>query len=628
MALKNMIKVGDKVTFGRSGEKKQSGKVVKLNQKTARIKVARCGEFLVSYNLIQKRTKRSVSSSPQAKKLARTRPMATGKKKATGKPICAVPVKGPRAKKNPPTTKAQWAKAIRVITPAWAKKQTTANLDDLGAALTNFVNESSADIDDALYERIVKKLDIIRAVLDDRFDLGTTGGSKPKLNPPRKRKPGARHAQETRKRRAEILGIDTSLPGWQKEYALLARKHIIRRRHRETTPAPARKGGYYGIGADYGIGVDEGLEGAAGITASPKKQNPAAAFTKKGERLYKAIKSGYGRDPRAKEIAARTVYKMAQTKPGLVRKSAKLNPPPYIYGQELKKAQVKAGDDWGEDTLGFATTAPDIYEEEETGKWRRGQTRENPPRTEAESRVEIRKMRRMGLSDSKIRQLLKKHGAPIPSEFQRQNPPRGRYQAMIGNWVKGADHANYKSAGFADSVTGAHKLTRKKTKYGAGWVLDTKHNRPVSFLDELGGDAGCTLGTKPLTYRRTHGALGATDEEKRRRYGGMGIAASGVVLYYLVHKNYLVAGLYSAIAAGYFASSADYKPALPSPLPALGVTRDQQKLLIDIPAEELEKIPAEQRLQLVLRRQEVKAAESASRWSAISTAVIVAVPIA
>ena len=65
MALKNMIKVGDKVAFGRSGEKKQSGTVVKKNPKTARIKVSRCGEFLVTYNLIQKPSIKKVSAKAQ-----------------------------------------------------------------------------------------------------------------------------------------------------------------------------------------------------------------------------------------------------------------------------------------------------------------------------------------------------------------------------------------------------------------------------------------------------------------------------------------------------------------------------------------------------------------------------------
>ena len=47
---------------------------------------------------------------------------------------------------------------------------------------------------------------------------------------------------------------------------------------------------------------------------------------------------------------------------------------PYTYGQELKKvlAAATASDDWGENTLGFATTAHDYYEDAETGKWRIG----------------------------------------------------------------------------------------------------------------------------------------------------------------------------------------------------------------------------------------------------------------
>ena len=53
-----------------------------------------------------------------------------------------------------------------------------------------------------------------------------------------------------------------------------------------------------------------------------------------------------------------------------------------------------------------------------------------------------------------------------------------------------------------------------------------------------------------MPYHAQHRySLGATDAEKQRRYGSMGLAASGVGLYYLSQKNYLVAGLYSAIAA-------------------------------------------------------------------------------
>jgi len=61
---------------------------------------------------------------------------------------------------------------------------------------------------------------------------------------------------------------------------------------------------------------------------------------------------------------------------------------------------------------------------------------------------------------------------------------------------------------------------------------------------------------------------------------------------------------------------------------ALGVTKEQQKILIDIPPAELKALPPEERLALVLRRQEVKAAESAARWDAISSFVAVAAPIA
>ena len=224
MALKNMIKVGDKVTFGRSGEKKTSGTVIKCNPKTARIKVARCGEFLVTYNLIQK---------PRKKAAKKTAP----KRKAAGKKICAVPVRGPRVKKNPPEKGAK-----------------------------RLVHEGSG--------REVKKGEIL----------------------------------------TDFRGKKWKLHDWH-------------------------EGAGASTGRVYVTDLDEGFERAfypsvfglewkpslfvmKGGRKNPPKSNPAN-LTKKGEKIYEAIKKGYGRDPRAKEIAARTVYKMAHTKPGLVKKKRK-----------------------------------------------------------------------------------------------------------------------------------------------------------------------------------------------------------------------------------------------------------------------------------------------------------------
>jgi hypothetical protein len=59
----------------------------------------------------------------------------------------------------------------------------------------------------------------------------------------------------------------------------------------------------------------------------------------------------------------------------------------------------------------------------------------------------------------------------------------------------------------------------------------------------------------------------------------------------------------------------------------LGVTRDQQSQLLKVTDEELAALPTDVRLNLVLRRQEVKASELAARWSAVATAIAVAVPI-
>lgn len=49
--------------------------------------------------------------------------------------------------------------------------------------------------------------------------------------------------------------------------------------------------------------------------------NPRGTFTAKGERMYEEIKAGYGSDPRAAEIAARTVYaRAADGVPGLIER--------------------------------------------------------------------------------------------------------------------------------------------------------------------------------------------------------------------------------------------------------------------------------------------------------------------
>lgn len=68
-------------------------------------------------------------------------------------------------------------------------------------------------------------------------------------------------------------------------------------------------------------------------------QHNPATFTKKGERLYEHIKEGYGHDPRAKEIAARTVYKISHSTPGLVKKKYQKNP----YGSFAHGGRVRGG---------------------------------------------------------------------------------------------------------------------------------------------------------------------------------------------------------------------------------------------------------------------------------------------
>lgn len=85
MALKNMIKVGDKVTFGRAGEMKRQGKVVKMNPKTAHIKCSNGDVMGASYGFIQKASsgKKKSSANPK-RKAAKKNPVKrrAAKKKA------------------------------------------------------------------------------------------------------------------------------------------------------------------------------------------------------------------------------------------------------------------------------------------------------------------------------------------------------------------------------------------------------------------------------------------------------------------------------------------------------------------------------------------------------------------
>jgi hypothetical protein len=65
-----------------------------------------------------------------------------------------------------------------------------------------------------------------------------------------------------------------------------------------------------------------------GVHVVPYRKNPPPGLTAKGERMYEHIKEGYGRDPRRKEIAARTVIARAKEQPelGLARKGYYGNP--------------------------------------------------------------------------------------------------------------------------------------------------------------------------------------------------------------------------------------------------------------------------------------------------------------
>jgi hypothetical protein len=133
MALKNMVKLGARVTFGRAGDAKQSGTVVQLNPKTAYIKLANGTVMSATYNLIQcakKRSKKSLANerawekktasdefSPEFIKsmlaLAKTpaeraylrKLMGSERRGVKGKPTTRKPTKRAKPKSNPRSKK-------------------------------------------------------------------------------------------------------------------------------------------------------------------------------------------------------------------------------------------------------------------------------------------------------------------------------------------------------------------------------------------------------------------------------------------------------------------------------------------------------------------------------------------
>lgn len=107
--------------------------------------------------------------------------------------------------------------------------------------------------------------------------------------------------------------------------------------------------------------LEKRLRKSAGYAEQRRRRgrdNPAA-FTKKGERMYEDIKRGYGRDPRAKEIAARTVYaRSKEGARGLVRRKrnpVELEPDAWTKLDELEEegaSRISYGDidrrEWGQ----------------------------------------------------------------------------------------------------------------------------------------------------------------------------------------------------------------------------------------------------------------------------------------
>lgn len=123
MALKNMIKLKDKVTFGRAGDAKRAGTVVKLNPKTAYIKCSNGDVMGVTYGLIQKPGKRKAATKKAPSKKTKAKRNPYGSFSRGGR----APAKRTTAKKS----------TSRVGTYVyWLEKQTKTKLKQLDKAFS------------------------------------------------------------------------------------------------------------------------------------------------------------------------------------------------------------------------------------------------------------------------------------------------------------------------------------------------------------------------------------------------------------------------------------------------------------------------------------------------------------
>jgi hypothetical protein len=123
-------------------------------------------------------------------------------------------------------------------------------------------------------------------------------------------------------------GGKVSVPLTRTEYDLTPRKVLERRtgfsRH-EQFVAPAQP-------ERLPRGTPMEFEDTIRVSQRKNPRNPAG-LTRKGERMYKHIKAGYAGDPRAKEIASRTVLARAKDVPGLKRLNPYLAPSKYSPSQ-------------------------------------------------------------------------------------------------------------------------------------------------------------------------------------------------------------------------------------------------------------------------------------------------------
>ena len=387
MALKNMIKVGDKVLFGRAGEGKRLGTIVKMNAKTARIKVPRDGEFNVTYNLIQLPSRKDKKSraTPQtaagsgfpqigdvvgwtvgrARNLDEPAPVRFGRVLNVGRDTVLVEVtkrghsdwmpirkifRGSEANLRNQSAEENPSKVAATYHEGATSYKVGSNVSKARAA----AKKAEAAAKQA--RAAAKKAEVAAKKAPAKRPRQKATGRKICAVPVAKRQCAPKKPKKTPPSRKSTIGLK---PHFTRKKGLSLEERV----RRDVTVQLGTPGNYqYELSA----------------TDQKKYRDAFTAAALSGDKPFAAMKKA--KEALSPSAVALAFEKAERTRRRYDREYADPVENPYVYGQELEKQQRRSRqkEDWPSETVAFATTAPDYFTQEETGRWAREQTRQNP----------------------------------------------------------------------------------------------------------------------------------------------------------------------------------------------------------------------------------------------------------